>query len=482
MLGFITKNNYTECFIKKRTNSYNMNVCKKYAAQILDNPLQVLNENIREIKNIEKQIQINFESLDSLCNEKPLALFSECIEPNCCLSRKNNVMRDTIEDEILNMELPNDLTYSTYMCGYFFQDIVILTKLLNQKKITNLTLNIMNSTRDYTTYIKNNSKNGKSDDIYQKLQSKQSTNVDFVELSQETQRMMRVQSNKFTIVNFEGLGREAQSVTKVQQRNFMILITYRLLKLIEYLESFDIQITLRVYDHIRNYYDQCILDDSFKCDLFVGIDYIESMPHSIFLHSIIPQVNNHVNDGQNSIIFKMYSIMCTKNGGYIISSHTDGIGSENKHSVILNTYQINNFINDTTFIKEQTNIIANNSNLSKYTLSYKLSELKDREIQSIVIDNITYFRDDDKHTIHLDQKMNNISEYLDEVCFVAQKEYDENMELLSNCEENICTTVKNVWKQISEIKENTLKYIRLPPNSLSVDIDDNDNDKYIWFV
>lgn len=387
MLGFTKTDKYTELFIKENTVSYDIQKCKEYATKIINNPSDVLRENINHTKKLETNThQLSFDWLDKHYGTMPLALFSECFESRCALCRNFCDQREIMEEEILKLELPSNLIYTTYMCGYFFQDIVILTKLISEKKITHLTLNITDATVDYTSYItsEHNPRIGETNGLYN------------------------------TVTN-----------DKKHQQQYMMLMTYRLLKLIEYFESFGIELTFRIYDDIKQYYDQCILDSSYKSDIYVGIDYIETCM-------------------QDTTIFKAFSVMSTKENGYICSSHTDGFGSTNIATMIVT----NNNVNDMIVQLIDATQCVNKNNPSKHIVSRNKLELDDKNIQNIIIDNIEYVRDDTMHTIFLEPTMRNLDEYLNEVCFVSKKEYEKALEIITENEKIIIDITKKLWKSL----------------------------------
>lgn len=408
MLGFIKTTNYTEITCEKKTNSYNLEKCKQTAIQIIKDPKVVLNMNINDTQHLENQMKnATFDTLDVQFSE-PLTLFSECFEPHCHLSRNNNEVRSYFENKLLELNClipssqmgsestgrPTNLTYTSYMSGYYFQDIVILTKLINEKKITHLTYNILSATRDYTEYIASERN---------PLRNNNQINGTFEIMRLNTD--VRAHTYEFY----------------KQQSAYMTLMTYRLLKLIEYLESLDVKVCIRIYDTEVNYYDQCLLDESFRCDIYCGIDYIESA-------------------GQNFNDFKIFALTCTKNDGYICSLHTDGFGSKKLYGEIV----INKNVDTNTQIINTSLINIKNNNKMKYVIEKKISELEHPLVKTIVVDGKEYTRD-----VNISSR--NILNCMDTICFVSLEEYNEALKMEPIYEKQLYNQISDIWNELIKV-------------------------------
>jgi hypothetical protein len=175
--------------------------------------------------------QITEDVLDEITKENPIALFNECSSDVCILSRHETQIRQTLE---LLFKSPNkNPTYTTYYPGMWFQDIVYISKLINNG-MKSIKLNAIDNLYDYDECISNVNINKHAND-----------NLVGFELNDENKR----------------------------RQNYCSITTYRIIKLLELFEDYTTSITL--FKNSNSYIAFCNENQANKSDVITGIDYVD---------------------------------------------------------------------------------------------------------------------------------------------------------------------------------------------------------------
>jgi hypothetical protein len=275
MLHFKNKRNSFIFTLDNNSVSYNEKINREYYDKI-NNELAVTNmlkRNTIDIKNVCNNPDniISEDKINQACSENPLALFSECIASECGLDRSSHSSyRNFIENKIVKTMKTVDkkvITYTSYYGGFLFQDIIILTKIGHL--FDKIKVNFIVDFSEYFDIISDKSKNPYAE------------------------------SNKISF-EFEDENKSRESWTK--------LLTYRIIKLLEWFNSLNINIKIRFYKSCKDLIKNCN-NSKYLSDLIVGIDYIDQFYEFIYL-------------------FKICAQLTSNNDGYIFSLRTDGLYSK----------------------------------------------------------------------------------------------------------------------------------------------------------
>jgi len=276
MLSFNRIENHINFKLKNPTNSYSLDLCKKYYNKyfLSNNINQLLQNNIISVTQLLNDKQINYNTLEFYSKNNPLYLFSECYADNCPLNRKYNCLcrsfieRKTIEIIKNNYKKNKKITYSSYLPGYFFQDIVILTKMVDIiDKDCIITINLVGNINDYLTIVENKIHNPNAN---------------------------------INIINYELYNKNS----KIEE--WSKLFTYRLIKLLEWFKGIGLKIDLNLYYDYNDFIKECNKNYKLLSDITIGIDYIDDIMNGIYE-------------------FKILALCTTKHNGYIISLRTHGL-------------------------------------------------------------------------------------------------------------------------------------------------------------
>ena len=290
MLSFSKKDNHINFRLEEPTESFSYDLCREYRNKYFgtDNGIsELLKLNILTsnrvidkkviIQTEEEQINtkvIDYRDLEKASKTNPLFLFSECFAENCGLNRiSNGIFRTFMERktfELIEKEYikHRKIVYTSYLPGYFFQDIVLLTGLNGIKKDgCEVIVNLIGNTHDYLSVIQEQEKNPNAD--------KNCINYDYEDTNQDRKAWVK-------------------------------MFTYRLIKFLEWFGSLGLNVSLNLYGNHTSFIDECITDPSLFSDITVGIDYVDEFVESVYE-------------------FKMLALCTTKDNGHIISLRTDGI-------------------------------------------------------------------------------------------------------------------------------------------------------------
>src|SRR6202008_2310090 len=92
----------------------------------------------------------------------------------------------------------------------------------------------------------------------------------------------------------------------LERKAWAKLMTYRIIKFLEWFKSLGLNINLNFYDSPHDLIQECITDSGYLSDITIGVDYIDQFPELIYDFQILA--------------------LCTTNlDGNIISLRTDGI-------------------------------------------------------------------------------------------------------------------------------------------------------------
>lgn len=144
------------------SSNYNPDLIKQFYEKYFtnNNHADLLKLNIDIVKECEFSISKSKE-LDTygVFDDNPLALFNECFTSYCTFNRScedGKLLRESMEkiiiDQLSNYE-SDELIYTSYMPGSYFQDIVILTQLGKLKKIKNITVRFITTLKEYLSLI-----------------------------------------------------------------------------------------------------------------------------------------------------------------------------------------------------------------------------------------------------------------------------------------------------------------------------------------
>lgn len=264
--------NYVEFELHTKSSSYNEPLNKQYLETYItaiDQPIvKLLNKCIENIKSITDHG--TEEILNFVCSQNPLALFSECYAHNCPLNRNTNgLYRMFFEKKLVNNIIKHNrsgkLKYTSCYPGYFFQDIIILTQL--REHFSEITVNFVGEYNEYCTMVQDPQFN---------------PNAPTSALSYE-----------FTD-------------EKADRCMWIRFMTYRIIKMLEWLNTTTCKFNLRFYKSTDSLISECEQNNEAKCDVFVGTDYVDQFPTTIFDFMIVSQC-------------------ATKNVGLIASLRTDGL-------------------------------------------------------------------------------------------------------------------------------------------------------------
>ena len=277
MLSFDNTDNYLRLKLEQKTDSFSKELCSKFMEKYFRNNRlisQLLDLNIQITEGLDLD-QITQPDLDKISNSNPLFLFSECYSQECQLNRaKFGIFRNIAEigthyavKKLHQKKTDQVFTYSTFLPGYLFQDIVILTKLrglIDQEVSINLVGNIM----DYVQCVIDPEKNPNA--------SQMLVSFDYHDPNKNRQPWVR-------------------------------LMTYRLIKLLEWLEFLGLRAEINLFKGEHSLINECRLDKSRMSDLTVGIDILDQFPESVFQ-------------------FRTLALCVTKPNKPIVLLHTNGLG------------------------------------------------------------------------------------------------------------------------------------------------------------
>lgn len=274
MLGFKAFSNYVELCLDQKSKNYDLNFYNDFYEKYFKSPIELLKKNKIYMSDIKKNIDnTSIENVvHMITKNNPLALFSECTAEDCPLNRHNNVgkyyksfFENKVVDEIINHNKKDNLIYASYFPGFFFPDLMILTKLRNQYKT--MAIHLVGTHYDeYCSIIEN-------DDI--------------------------------NLIAKKGLIDNYLMDDNIQRKRYMEMTTFRFVKLIEWLEVCGCKVTIRIYRSNNAMIEEC-KNKASQVDVYIGVDYVDQFPNTI-------------------CEFQKMAICCTKNNGIIASLRTDGI-------------------------------------------------------------------------------------------------------------------------------------------------------------
>lgn len=328
MLKFCSKDRF-EISLEQPSESHDASLNKEYRDRILNTKScldgSLLEDCLDRLKTTgvnmdddfpNKQIEMTYEMLEKISAENPLSIFSECV--TCVLNRsKNGVFRFLFElkfGQIVSKIKSSSLTWTSYVPGYFFQEIILLTILANRSKVSELTLNIID------------------DQVYE-----------FAECAQDEEKNSSASSH---LISF------GFKDTRDDRRQWLNLLFYRYVKLLEWISDLGITAKLVLY-RASDYIKLCSTDRSYQSDLLTGVDYIDQ-----FL--------------EYKYIFKSLSLSCVKETGTVASLRTDGMLSQN---IVYEIYSVP-FSSSRQEEWESINekIAKNQEEMEKRTLREKIDE------------------------------------------------------------------------------------------------------------
>lgn len=217
------------------------------------------------------------EEFDNILHNNPLALFSECYADCCGLNRlhKNfkfirlyfeHLIMSIVEEENL-IETVGDrpLIYTSFGVGYFFQDLVILTKLINLG-FKNIQVNFIGDFKDFSECVTNPEINS-----------------------------LAVNNNLGTNLNDNN-----------PKKDWAIMLSFRIIKFLEWFETLGCKMDLRLYNTVYQLIDECQTSKDNFSDITVGIDYVDE-----FI--------------ANVTVFNALALYTTSNNGLVFSLRTNGL-------------------------------------------------------------------------------------------------------------------------------------------------------------
>lgn len=274
MLSCTITNNCLNVKLLKCTNSYSSDLCTKYL-----NKYFTSNKSINDLLNLNVNMMDDFtrtntksyslKQLEQLSSGNPLWLFSECFACDCGLNRgKNGVFRNFMEYQFNKLVTTkyssyDNVTYSSYYPGYYFQDIVLLTNMGCTNKRTNITVNLVGITQGYVKFVSD-------------------LNVTTLSCAEDP------------------------DIDNDKQKYWFQVHTYRIIKLLEWFDGIGLHVNLNIYDGMDQFIDNCRLNYDLLSDITVGIDYVDESLLALYQ-------------------FNIFALCTTRAGGHIVSLRTDGI-------------------------------------------------------------------------------------------------------------------------------------------------------------
>lgn len=289
MLSFNKVNNHLNLTLKEPTKSYSENLCSVFNNRYFNNSTSInelLQLNIQTSTTVIERKQlvknenqatskiISLDNLEETSKQNPLFLFSECFASNCGLNRNTSgIFRNFMENKALEIvkkyyNTHKKLTYTSYLPGYLFQDIVLLTAMNDVIDFDcNVTINLIGNVHDYLDVIVDEEKNPHA--------KNNCITYDYYDSNQDRCAWVK-------------------------------LFSYRMIKFLEWLKCIGMHVNLNLYSGYQDFIDECNQDESNMSDLTVGIDYVDQFMESVY-------------------DFKILSLCTTKPEGHVISLRTDGI-------------------------------------------------------------------------------------------------------------------------------------------------------------
>ena len=283
MLSFNQSINCANFKLIKSTNSFSHDLCNHYNETYFKSSrgiTELLQKNISMLSCVDNSDQkdkdkdVEYDDLENTSKQNPLFTFSECFADDCGLNRKSSgIFRTFMENKTIelikhNYNTNKHIIYTSYLSGFFLQDIVLLTKM---KDVIDpecmITINLIGNSHDYLALISNSLHNPNA---------------------------------KNNCINYEF------EDTHKYRKMWAKLFTYRLIKFLEWFQAIGLNVNLNLYSNHHNFINDCHNNNELLSDITVGIDHVDQ--------SIISEYD-----------FKMLALCTTKKNGYIVSLRTDGI-------------------------------------------------------------------------------------------------------------------------------------------------------------
>ena len=277
MLSFRQINKHHTFSLKEQSVSYSNNLCKQFISSF-SNPYFIkstLSKNIQIDNQINKSSDVNLETLDKLSMDNPLSIFPERYNHSTQNVKYGSSLRNYLESNILislfKVDVKDHLIYTTYSSS-FFQDLIILTKyILFNKDLKKITLNLIGN---FGYFL---------DSVYDE-------SINPVPLC-------------------------SKMISPNTSNKYVSVVTFRLIKIIEWFNSMNIDISCNIYLSHDDYINECYMDNSLSCHMSINLN--------LFLSFCL-----------NYDRFRSVSMITTVTGGSIV--FFENIQGEEYNFIILN--------------------------------------------------------------------------------------------------------------------------------------------------
>lgn len=287
MLSFCQINKHHNFSLKEKSASYSNDLCRQFIFSFnnLGFIKSTLNKNIQIDNQINQLSGINLETLDKLSMENPLSIFPERYNHSTQNVKYGSSLRNYLESNILislfKIDVKDHLIYTTYSSS-FFQDLIILTKyVLFNRYLKKITLNLIGN---FGYFL---------DSIYDE-------SINPIPLHNKM-----ISPNTFN--------------------KYVSIVTFRLIKIIEWFNSMDIDISCNIYLSHDDYVNECYMDNTLSCHMSINLN--------LFLSFCL-----------NYDRFRSVSMVTTVTGGSIV--FFENIQGEEYNFIILKNIDQINFLDN----------------------------------------------------------------------------------------------------------------------------------------
>ncbi|QKF93459.1 hypothetical protein QKU48_gp0001, partial [Fadolivirus algeromassiliense] len=231
MLSFNKNNKHLNLTLKEPTKSFSYELCSVFNNRYFTSSRgvdELLQRNIEETKNLisnKSNKVVNYDDLELASKKNPLFLFSECFSCECGLNRnKSGIFRNYMENKTVELVKKyygthKKLTYTSFLPGYLFQDIVLLTAINDVVDFDcEFTINLIGNVHDYLDVIVDHDKNPNA-------------------------------KNNCITFDYQDQNFDREAWVK--------LFTYRMIKFLEWLKCIGMNVNVNLYSGYQDFINEC---------------------------------------------------------------------------------------------------------------------------------------------------------------------------------------------------------------------------------